>query len=100
MPIHTKGSETGEGGTLISIDGHEDKLNERLLLRAIADSAGKGALAVATIASDLPKELWSEYRKLFRAVGVRDVRHLHINTRDEALEDDRIAITTGCAPPD
>ncbi len=92
MPIHTKGSATGEGGTLISIGGHEDKLHERLLLRAIADCVDKGALAVATIASDLPDELWTEYRKLFRAIGVRDVRHLHIDTRDQALEADRVAV--------
>lgn len=79
-------------GTLIIVGGHEDKKGDRIILRAIAAGAEAGALVVVTAASDVPGELWKEYRAIFRDLGVRDVRHLHIDTREEARDPGRLRV--------
>lgn len=82
-------------GTLIIIGGHEDKEGNRLILRAVAERVGDGALVVATVASGLPAEVWGDYEPLFKGLGVRDVRHLHVDTRQEALGADALAVLDG-----
>ena len=82
-------------GTLVIIGGHEDKDGDRLILRAVAARVGDGALVVATVASGLPAELWADYEPLFRDLGVRDVRHLHVNTREEAMRPETLEVLDG-----
>ena len=77
-------------GTLVIIGGHEDKTGDRVILRALAARADGAALAVVTAASNLPDELWGDYEPVFRDLGVRDVRHLHVATREEALDPERL----------
>ena len=82
-------------GTLVIIGGHEDKEGDRLILRAVAERAGGGALVVATVASGRPAELWADYEPLFRDLGVRDVRQLHVNTREEATRRETLDVLDG-----
>ena len=82
-------------GTLVIIGGHEDKEGDRLILRAVAERVGDGALAVATVASGLPDELWGDYEPLFHELGVRDVRHLHVSSREEAMREKTLAVLDG-----
>lgn len=74
-------------GTLIIIGGHEDKEGDRLILRALAERVKPGALVVATVASQVPQDVWKDYDPLFRELGVRDVRHLNIESREQARTD-------------
>lgn len=74
-------------GRLIIIGGHEDKCGDRLILRAVAKEVKRGALVVVTAASGKPEEMWDEYRTIFTDLGVRDVRHLHADSRSEALDE-------------
>jgi cyanophycinase len=76
---------TAPKGRLIIIGGGEDKEGDKLILRTVADEARSG-LVVITAASDKPKESWQEYERIFRELGVDDVRHLHVDTRSEALD--------------
>jgi cyanophycinase len=76
-------------GRLIIIGGHEDKEDERLILRAVATEAQGGALVVVTAASNMPDEVWAEYEPIFRELGVKDVRHLHVDTRADAMDASR-----------
>ncbi len=93
-----KGSDGAtDAGTLIIVGGHEDKTGDRLILRAIAARAGEGALVVVTAASNVPDELWGDYEPVFRDLGVRDVRHLHVDTREDALDPERLAVLDGAA---
>jgi cyanophycinase len=87
----------GADGTLIIIGGHEDKKGDRLILRAVAARAEDGALVVVTAASNLPAELWGDYEPVFRDLGVADVRHLHVDSREEASDPDRLAALDGAA---
>ena len=82
-------------GTLIIIGGKEDKEGDKLILKVLADRVGSGKLVVATVASELPEELWDEYERLFRGLGVRHVYHLEVATRDEAKSDARLKILDG-----
>lgn len=75
-------------GTLIIIGGREDKEGEKEILQLVAERAGSGKLVVATVATDVPDELWKEYRELFRKLGVRRIEHLDIRSREEALSEE------------
>jgi cyanophycinase len=71
-------------GRLLIIGGHEDKEDERLILRRLAELVGDGKLVVATLATEEPRASWEEYNRVFRNLGVRHVHHLAIERRTEA----------------
>jgi cyanophycinase len=77
-------------GTLLIIGGHEDKEGDRLILRALVERAESGALVVATVASQIPHDVWGDYEPLFRDLGVRDLRHLHVESREQARTDPKL----------
>jgi cyanophycinase len=90
-------TKTARSGRLIIIGGHEDKEDERLILRAVAAEARGGALVVVTAASNLPDEVWADYGPIFRDLGVEDVRHLHVDSRADALEESRHGVLDGAS---
>lgn len=51
-----------------------------------------GALAVATVATRLAGELWAEYQRVFHALGVKDLVHLAVENREEAVADDKVHV--------
>ena len=72
-------------GRLLIIGGHEDKEDEKLILRAVVDHVGAtGKLVVATVASQLPEQIWDDYERVFRGLGVRHLYKLQIDKREEA----------------
>jgi cyanophycinase len=79
-------SRVSGSGTLIIIGGHEDKENERKILARVAEIANHGHILVATLASSVAEETWEDYRKVFRDLGVKTVRHLDIPDRMAALD--------------
>jgi cyanophycinase len=101
MSQHPHATANGNGrapdapGTLIIIGGHEEKSGDRLILRAVAARARGGALVVVTAASNVPDELWGDYESVFRELGVGDVRHLHVDTREEARDPARLGVLDG-----
>src|SRR5215212_10720312 len=70
-------------GTLLIIGGHEDKENEKIILRELARLVGGGKLVVAPLASESPEQVWEEYETLMRGLGVRHVHHLRIEDRED-----------------
>lgn len=84
-------------GKLIIVGGHEDKEGDRLILRCLADEIGSGKLVVATVASEVPDELWEDYERTFRALGIRHVHHLDIGSREEAKSDRKLRVLAGAA---
>lgn len=95
LPHHAAGASGP--GTLVIIGGHEDKTGDRLILRALATHARDGALVVVTAASNRPDELWGDYEPVFRDLGVDEVRHLHVDTREEAHDPERLRLLDGAA---
>ena len=81
-----------DGSTLVIIGGHEDKDGDKLILRHLAERIGGGKLVVATVASDVPGELWETYEPLFRGLGVRHVHKLDVETREEAMSERKLRV--------
>ena len=70
-------------GTLLIIGGHEDKENEKIILRELASLVGGGKLVIAPLASESPNEMWEMYETVMRGLGVRHVHHLQIEDRED-----------------
>lgn len=79
--------EKGQGGTLIIIGGAEKKGHELHILEAVAKQARSGKLVVATVATEEPRESFLEYRKIFQKLGVKEVVHLDVQIREDALDE-------------
>lgn len=82
-------------GQLLIIGGHEDKEDERLILRYLAQQVGSGKLVVATVASSAPDEYWDTYERVFRRLGVRHLYKLDVETRAEAKSERKVQILDG-----
>jgi len=78
--------------SLIIVGGHEDKEDERIILRTVAERTSGGKLVVATAASKLQDELADEYEQVFRRLGVNHVYKLKIESRDDALSEKSLRI--------
>jgi cyanophycinase len=82
-------------GTLIIIGGAEKKDPERKILKEVARQADGGKLVVVTVATEDPEEVWEEYRKIFKEIGVTKIAHLDVRIREEATSQDRVKILNG-----
>jgi len=71
-------------GRLLIIGGHEDRNDGKVILRELANLVGSGKLVVATVASEKPDSMWDEYEDAMRAVGVRHLHHLQVESRTDA----------------
>lgn len=97
----SKGNGNGNGngkvrhGNLIIIGGHEDKDGESEILAKVAERVGNGKLVIATVGSQEPEEMWKDYKKAFGALGVKRIEHLHVESREEALDEKRAKILDG-----
>ena len=78
--------------SLIIIGGHEDKEDDKLILRAVADKVGSGRLVIVTAASNHQEELGEAYEQLFRGLGVRHVHKLRIESREDAMSDKSLRV--------
>jgi cyanophycinase len=73
-------------GQLIIIGGREGKQGEMKILKEIAERNDGGKLVVMTAASEVADELWEEYRRVFRELGIKKVEHLPIAQPEEARD--------------
>ncbi|HWQ32082.1 MAG TPA: cyanophycinase [Blastocatellia bacterium] len=79
-------------GTLFIIGGSEDKQDTKLILSAVAERINSGRLVISTLASRYGEEVWEVYRRIFSALGVRQIRHLGIGDREDSAKDPRLDI--------
>src|SRR3954463_6064898 len=80
-------------GSLLIIGGHEDKNDEKVILRMLAKKVGKsGKLVVATVASGSPRSVFDEYEACLRGLGMRHIHHLQVESREEALNESKLRI--------
>lgn len=81
-------------GNLIIIGGAEDKKGEKNILKEVCSKIDreKDELVIATIATDLPKEVGAEYRNIFERLGVTNINILDIQERKDACESQNIEI--------
>lgn len=83
-----------KSGTLIIIGGAEDKKGEKGILKEVSEQIDKenGKLVIATIASQLQDEVGADYEKLFKELGVKNIRILKIQTRKDSFEESNLEI--------
>lgn len=79
--------------TLIIIGGKEDRAADKIILGEVARRVGSGKLVVSTVAmANSPNGLFDEYEKAFRALGVKHLYKLEINSREEATQESKVRI--------
>jgi cyanophycinase len=77
----------GRTGTLVIIGGHERKDENPLILKEVVRRVGGGKLVVATVASELPAQMWDDYERVFRRLGVKHLYKLDVESREDAFSD-------------
>ena len=92
-----RGDDSPAKGTLIIIGGHEDKKGDKVILRLIADRVGSGKLVVATVASQVPQDVWKDYEPIFHELGVKKVVHLDVASREEAKSPEKLKLLDNAA---
>src|SRR5215471_13961484 len=88
--VNGRRSSRAPAGTLFAIGGAEDRHDTKVILSHLAERIGSGKLVISTLASEYGDEVWEVYRKLFVSMGVKHVKHLGINHRDETSKDPRL----------
>jgi cyanophycinase len=79
-------------GSLIIIGGHEDKEDERTILKEVAKHAQRdhGRLVIVTVATHHPEKVAEEYRAVFKELGVGAIDVVDIRTRADAADDKNV----------
>lgn len=88
---------TNRPGPLIIIGGHEDKEDERVILKLVAERVRDGKLVIATVASHEPEGYFESYQKAFEGLGVGSLVELYVNERFEARDGKTIDILKDAA---
>jgi cyanophycinase len=80
----------------VAIGGHEDRVGDKHILRAVADRLGHGGkLVVCTVATEEPHALWEEYETAFRSLDVPHVHRLDIESREDASSERAMRVLEG-----
>jgi cyanophycinase len=82
----------GRTGTLVIIGGHENKDDDPLILKEVVRRVDDGKLVVATVASAAPEEMWEDYERVFRRLGVKHLYKLDVESREDAFSDRKVQI--------
>ncbi|HEX6719721.1 MAG TPA: cyanophycinase [Pyrinomonadaceae bacterium] len=78
---------------LIIIGGKEDRSQDKIILGEVARRVGSGKLVVTTVAmSNGLQQLFDEYQKAFRSLGVKHLYNLEIAERSEATRESKVRI--------
>ncbi len=84
--LKKKSVKANKQGTLIIVGGSEDKTGEMVILNEIAKRTGNGKMVIATLASQVSAEVWDEYRKIFKKMGVKNIVHFYIDQPEQARD--------------
>ena len=83
---------------LIIIGGKEDRTNNKIILGEVARRIGVGKLVVTTVAMENnTEELFDQYEKAFRSLGVKHLYNLEITDRGEATLQSKVKILDDAA---
>ncbi|HEY0083666.1 MAG TPA: cyanophycinase [Pyrinomonadaceae bacterium] len=72
-------------GKLVVIGGAEDKEGDCVILKEFVRLAkgNKAHVVVMTVATDHPQEVGAEYKKVFKRLGVADVKVVDVSSRED-----------------
>lgn len=74
-------------GDLIIIGGAEDKNGDKEILKKVCNSIDKkkDMILIATIATEYPQEALAKYSKVFKELGVNNIKGLNIEERNDSF---------------
>lgn len=80
-------------GYLLIIGGSEDRQGEMLVLTRFVELCGgkDQPIVVMTAASEIPDEVWSQYKAAFAALDVHHLSHVHLDAPKEASSEKVLA---------
>jgi cyanophycinase len=84
---------TGRGaGALVVIGGAEDKEGDQVILKRFVELAGgeRSRILVMTVASQKPAEVGALYQDVFAGLGIKHLRVLDVESREEAAAPESI----------
>lgn len=79
-----------KGGALLIIGGSEDRKGPKEVLQKFVELTG-GAdqpIVLLTAASEVPDDVWKQYKQAFSDLHVTELRHIRTTNRDEADQAD------------
>jgi cyanophycinase len=90
--MKTEPHQTASHGHLVIIGGHEDRKRDKQILSRFVELAGgaDAKVVVITAASQVANEMWEIYDKAFAELGVRRRVHLHLDSRQDANDEQHI----------
>ena len=79
-------------GNLVIIGGHEDKQHDMAILKRFVELSGgsEARIVVITAASTVAEDMWETYDKAFADLGVSRHVHLHLQSRQDANNEEHI----------
>lgn len=86
--------ETKVKGNLIIIGGAEDKKGERKILKYVSSKVkdNDDLLLIATVATEYPELVGKEYTKIFKNLGVNNIKVLHVIDRGDCYLQENINV--------
>lgn len=84
-------------GPLLVIGGHEDKEEDKVILKEIARRARGGRLVIATVASREPEGYFDSYREVFEGLGLSDMAELYVEERSDSAAGEALATLDGAS---
>lgn len=77
---------------LVIIGGAEDKKGSKIILRDVCNliNKEKDEILVATVASEVQDLVSGDYRKVFREIGVKNIKFLNIESRIESYQKENL----------
>jgi cyanophycinase len=90
--MKTEPHQTATQGHLVIIGGHEDRKHRMHILKRFVELAGgkDARIVVITAASQVADEMWEIYDKAFGDLGVRQRLHLHLESRQDANNEEKL----------
>lgn len=91
--------ESKAEGNLIIIGGAEDKEKDKEILKFICSKLNKeeDLFLVATIATEFPKEVGENYKRIFKELGIKNIKILDVINREEGSSDENIQMVKDAA---
>jgi cyanophycinase len=85
-------------GVLVSIGGGEDKKDKKSILSRLIEETGKKnpSICIITVATNIPKEVGSEYKSAFKKLGVEKLSFIHFVNRIDADKERNIQKVKQC----
>lgn len=90
LRMKKNGKKTKTPGTLIIIGGAEDKTGDKTILKQVVERTGSGKLVLITAASQVADQLYHDYTKVFKELGLKNIVHLYVEQPEDTRDPEKL----------